>query len=93
MVTVCSRCCHGGGPGPRSADPGGPEHHRLRRHVPPGRWASPPLTTARQPFAEMGRAAADALLRLAAGATLNRARVELATTVIVRESAAPPSVR
>jgi len=41
----------------------------------------------------MGRAAADALLRLAAGATLNRARVELATTVIVRESAAPPSVR
>ena len=59
----------------------------------PGRWASPPLTTARQPFAEMGRAAADALLRLAAGATLNRARVELATTVIVRESAAPPSVR
>jgi len=38
-------------------------------------------------------AAADALLRLAAGATLNRARVELATTVIVRESAAPPSVR
>lgn len=56
----------------------------------PSRWASPPLTTVRQPFAEMGRAAADALLRLAAGDTLNSTRVELATTLVVRESTAPP---
>jgi LacI family transcriptional regulator, galactose operon repressor len=58
--------------------------------MPPSRWASPPLTTVRQPFAEMGRAAAHTLLQLAAGETLNSTRVELATTLVVRESTAPP---
>lgn len=53
-------------------------------------WASPPLTTVRQPFAEMGRAAAQVLRQLAAGEPLTSTRVELATTLVVRESTAPP---
>ncbi|MFD7425699.1 LacI family DNA-binding transcriptional regulator [Streptomyces sp. NPDC059818] len=53
-------------------------------------YTSPPLTTVRQPFADMGRAAVRALLRLAAGQPLDSHRVELATGLIVRESTSPP---
>jgi LacI family transcriptional regulator len=53
---------------------------------------SPALTTVRQPLMEMGRVATTMLLRLIAGEPLDSMRVELATTLITRESCArPPS--
>lgn len=54
------------------------------------RTSAPPLTTVRQPFAEIGRAALEAVLQLAEGRPLNSHRVELATQLVVRESTAPP---
>jgi LacI family transcriptional regulator len=58
--------------------------------LPVARWVSPPLTTVRQPLAEMGRAAAEMLGDLIDGRPLRANRVELSTELIVRESAAPP---
>jgi len=54
------------------------------------RWLSPPLTTVRQPLAEMGALAARTVLRLANGEEVDSPRVELATALVVRESTAPP---
>ncbi|MFF5085374.1 LacI family DNA-binding transcriptional regulator [Actinoplanes sp. NPDC000266] len=54
--------------------------------MPVTQWSAPPLTTVRQPFAEMGRVAMRRLLRLAAGESLDSPRVELATELIVRKS-------
>ncbi|GAA2660416.1 LacI family DNA-binding transcriptional regulator [Paractinoplanes durhamensis] len=54
------------------------------------RWCGPPLTTVRQPLAEMGAAAAELALTLAAGQTPPQTRMELATTLIVRDSTAAP---
>jgi len=54
------------------------------------RWLSPPLTTVRQPLAEMGVLAARTVLRLASGDELESPRVELATALMVRESTCPP---
>ncbi len=51
-------------------------------------WASPPLTTLRQPLAEMAALATRTLLERSAD-TFNR-RVELATNLVVRQSTAPP---
>jgi LacI family transcriptional regulator len=53
-------------------------------------WLSPPLTTVRQPLEEMGRVAARALFQLLDGDPLVSPRVELATTLRVRLSTAPP---
>jgi LacI family xylobiose transport system transcriptional regulator len=53
-------------------------------------WCGPPMTTVRQPILEMGVAAAELALALAAGQTPAQTRMELATTLIVRESTAPP---
>jgi len=58
--------------------------------LPVARWVSPPLTTVRQPLAEMGRAAAQMLDDLIDGLPLRTNRVELSTELIVRESTAPP---
>ncbi|WP_367128634.1 LacI family DNA-binding transcriptional regulator [Saccharothrix sp. HUAS TT1] len=55
------------------------------------RWSCPPLTTVRQPLAQMGAAAARMLITLAEGGTPAQPRVELATTLVVRESTAPPA--
>ena len=55
------------------------------------RWCAPPLTTVKQPFAEMGEMAAQILLSLASGGAAARGRVELGTTLIVRDSTAPPT--
>jgi LacI family transcriptional regulator len=56
----------------------------------PARWSAPPLTTVRQPFAEMGRVAVRNLLSLVDGDALAAPRVELATHLVVRGSTAPP---
>jgi LacI family transcriptional regulator len=60
--------------------------------LPVARWVSPPLTTVRQPLAEMGRTAAQMLGELIDGATLRSGRVELSTELIVRESTAAPAL-
>jgi LacI family transcriptional regulator, galactose operon repressor len=54
------------------------------------RFASPPLTTVRQPLREMGGVALRTALRLAAGEKLDSHHVELATELVVRRSTAPP---
>ncbi|WP_345714279.1 LacI family DNA-binding transcriptional regulator, partial [Kineococcus glutinatus] len=53
-------------------------------------WASPPLTTVRQPLAEMGALAARTVLALAGGEEADNPRVELATSLVVRDSTAAP---
>jgi len=59
--------------------------------VPTAERMSPPLTTVRQPLKEMGRMAAQMLLRMIEGETLESKRVELATSLVIRESCAPLS--
>ncbi|HEV2778635.1 MAG TPA: LacI family DNA-binding transcriptional regulator [Actinophytocola sp.] len=53
-------------------------------------WAGPPMTTVRQPLVDMGAAAANLIITMSRGDTLPGNRIELATTLIVRESTAPP---
>jgi LacI family xylobiose transport system transcriptional regulator len=53
------------------------------------RWSGPPLTTVRQPLAEMGEQAALLALDAREGG-VRAARVDLATSLVVRESTAPP---
>jgi DNA-binding LacI/PurR family transcriptional regulator len=53
-------------------------------------WAGPPMTTVRQPLVHMGAAAANLVLSLARGDEPDSTRIELATTLIVRQSTAPP---
>jgi LacI family transcriptional regulator len=55
------------------------------------RYASPPLTTVRQPLREMGAVALRTALRMAAGEELDSHHVELATELIVRKSTAAPA--
>ncbi|MFJ6197345.1 LacI family DNA-binding transcriptional regulator [Micromonospora sp. NPDC092111] len=50
------------------------------------RWCGPPMTTVRQPLVEMGSAAAELALSVAPPHT----RIELATTLIARDSTAAP---
>jgi LacI family transcriptional regulator len=54
--------------------------------LPEARWASPPLTTVRQPLTEMGMLAARTVLRLARGEQPDSPRVELSTHLVVRDS-------
>ncbi len=56
--------------------------------LPAARWVSPPLTTVRQPLADMGKVAAEMLGDLIEGVPLRSQRVELTTELIVRESTA-----
>ncbi|MGY1619434.1 LacI family DNA-binding transcriptional regulator [Geodermatophilus sp. SYSU D00691] len=58
--------------------------------LPETRWASPPMTTVRQPLAEMGALAARTVLRLVRGESVVGPRVELATELVVRDSTAAP---
>ena len=60
--------------------------------LPEARWASPPLTTVRQPLAEMGMLAARTVLRMVRGEGVESPRVELATRLVVRGSTAAPRV-
>ena len=50
---------------------------------------TPPLTTVRQPLAELGRTAVSLLVRLLDGQRVDASRVELGTQLVVRESTAP----
>ncbi len=58
--------------------------------VPSARWMTPPLTTIRQPLKEMGRTAMTILMKLIANEALETPRVELASSLIIRESCAAP---
>jgi LacI family transcriptional regulator len=51
---------------------------------------TPPLTTIRQPLAEMGRIAVSLLMRLLENQRLEALHVELGTRLVVRDSTAPP---
>ena len=55
------------------------------------RWSGPPMTTVRQPLVQMGSTAANLVLALADGIEPETNRVELATSLIVRQSTAPPT--
>ena len=57
--------------------------------VPLASIVTPALTTIRQPLVEMGRVATTMLLRLISEDPLDSMRVELTTTLVTRESAAP----
>jgi len=57
--------------------------------LPESRWTSPPLTTVRQPLAEMGLMAARTVLRLSMGEEIETPRIELATEFVARDSTAP----
>ena len=54
-------------------------------------WVSPPLTTVAQPLAQMAAAATRMVLEPASGEGSNR--IELATSLVVRSSTAPPPAR
>jgi LacI family transcriptional regulator len=50
---------------------------------------TPALTTVRQPLAELGRLGVSLLMRLIEGQRLDAMRIELATTLVVRDSTGP----
>ena len=52
---------------------------------------TPPLTTVRQPLAEMGRMAVSLLERLIEGQRIEGLHVELRTQLVVRQTTAPPA--
>lgn len=54
------------------------------------KWSRPALTTVRQPLRKMAETAAEMLLRLRDGA-VTTTRIELATSLVVRKSTAPPA--
>ncbi|WP_434994985.1 LacI family DNA-binding transcriptional regulator [Arthrobacter sp. Ld5] len=54
--------------------------------LPEAGWASPPLTTVRQPLSEMGSLAARTLVRLVRGQSVESPRIELSTRLIQRAS-------
>ncbi len=53
-------------------------------------WATPPLTTIRQPLTDMAAAAANMVLTLDRNEPLAHHRLELATQLVIRGSTAPP---
>ncbi|MDT0142030.1 substrate-binding domain-containing protein [Microbacterium sp. PRC9] len=58
--------------------------------LPHSSWIDPPLTTIRQPLAQMGSAAVDVIVRVRAGRHPHpAARTELSTTLVIRSSTAP----
>lgn len=59
--------------------------------LPEARWSSPPLTTVRQPLADMGRMAVRTIQRIIRDEHIESSRIELATGLVVRDSTAPPS--
>ena len=60
--------------------------------LPLSNWTSPPLTTVRQPLAEMAATALRLVLAQGRGEDTDNRSVELATSLITRETTAPPMV-
>ncbi|MFE2587301.1 substrate-binding domain-containing protein, partial [Streptomyces sp. NPDC059378] len=58
--------------------------------LPEARWASPSLTTVRQPLAEMAATALRLLVRMMDGHRPEGTRTELSTRLVERSSTAPP---
>ncbi|MFF4832892.1 LacI family DNA-binding transcriptional regulator [Streptomyces sp. NPDC001315] len=58
--------------------------------LPEARWAAPPLTTVRQPLAEMAATALRLLVRMMDGHRPEGTRTELSTRLVERASTAPP---
>lgn len=58
--------------------------------TPQASWTSPRLTSVHQPLDGMGRMAVETVLGMAAGVEPASWSVQLATTLVVRESTAPP---
>ncbi|WP_320773411.1 LacI family DNA-binding transcriptional regulator [Streptomyces sp. CRN 30] len=61
--------------------------------LPEARWATPALTTVRQPLAEMAAASLRLLVRMMAGERPEGTRTELSTRLVERASTAPPRGR
>lgn len=57
---------------------------------PESHWVTPRLTTVRQPLGEMAEAAVGLLVRLMRGESPQSRRIELATSLLVRDSTAAP---
>ncbi|GAA4697119.1 transcriptional regulator, LacI family [Promicromonospora umidemergens] len=53
-------------------------------------WANPPLTAVRQPLEEIGRRALLTVRQLHVGNPVDSHHIEIATTLVVRDSTAPP---
>ncbi|MGW4637126.1 LacI family DNA-binding transcriptional regulator [Sphaerisporangium sp. NPDC004334] len=53
-------------------------------------WVDPPLTTVHQPLSEMAAAATELALALGRGEPTQQVGLEIATTLTIRESTAPP---
>jgi LacI family xylobiose transport system transcriptional regulator len=58
--------------------------------IPLARWVSPRLTTVHQPLRRMGEEAARLAIRLADEPVETTPRMDLATSLVVRDSTAPP---
>jgi DNA-binding LacI/PurR family transcriptional regulator len=58
--------------------------------TPAARWSAPPLTTVQQSMTGLGRVALSTLVQLAGGEEPVSHRIELATTLVQRQSTAPP---
>ena len=58
--------------------------------IPEAAYYSPPLTTVRQDFTEVGRQALTALLDMLSGAAAPGVRITVDTSLVIRDSAAPP---
>ena len=59
--------------------------------IPLARWVSPRLTTIRQPLKRMAEEASRLVIRMSKAPLENVPRMDLATSLVVRESTAPPS--
>ncbi len=54
-------------------------------------WTNPPLTSVRQPLRDIGRVALRTVLAMAEGGVPDSHHIELATSLVVRDSTAPPA--
>lgn len=61
--------------------------------TPQAGWTSPPLTSVHQPLAGMGRMAVETLLAMVDGVQPASPHVQLATSLTVRDTTAPPARR